>query len=368
MRHSSFLEVNLSLLARNVDKVKALSNSAQLIPMVKSDAYGNGLIPISRFLAQECDVKLLGCASLGEALKLTDELPQIEAEILVFSDTEILDQHFSTCYLERNILPVLHQKIEVEKVLNSPEFNHMPLYLKVDTGMNRLGLSLEELEQLAPRLRGRGVQHLMTHFACSYYPSRPGDRIERQFAQFMRAREILSSRGVDIRETSISNSGAIEQGIGIDESHVRPGLMLYGPSSVPHLWDGHQISRLVTRILKVFKVKKGTPIGYGVNVAPEDGWIAILPIGYGDGLLTYSSGASVEVKGKPGRIFGRVNMDMTFLWFDLMHGENLSAGEEVEIWNHDNKRISDFATQMKTIPYQLMCAISPRIPKVYKVK
>jgi alanine racemase len=369
MRHSSYLEVNLGLLAENVAKIRQLVGSAKILPMVKADAYGNGLVPVSRFLIEECGLSYLGCASLGEALLISDQCPGLKAQLVVFSDTEILNPKLASLYLERNIIPILHQRSELEMVLSSPELHRLPLHVKIDTGMNRLGLSMTDLEALAPRLRGRGIDHLLTHFACSYYTFRPGDKTDRQLAIFTQARQLLSAAGVEIAATSVANSGAIEQGIGLGETFVRPGLMLYGPPSVEQrLWDGHQISRFVTRILKLFSVKKGTPVGYGVNVTPEDGVMAVIPVGYGDGLLTFAAGASIQVRGRPARIFGRVNMDMAFLFLDPELGQQLRAGEEIEIWNHDNRSITELATQMKTIPYQLMCAISPRIPRVYKVK
>jgi alanine racemase len=145
--------------------------------------------------------------------------------------------------------------------------------------------------------------------------------------------------------------------------------MMYGPYSVePRVWDGHQISKFVTKVLKTFPVKKGTPVGYGVNVAGEDGFVAILPVGYGDGVMTFWSGLKLTVNGYPCSIFARVNMDMTFLFFSPEVEGKIKAGDVVEIWNHDNRVITDIANQMRTIPYALMCGITGRIPRKYKVK
>jgi alanine racemase len=89
----------------------------------------------------------------------------------------------------------------------------------------------------------------------------------------------------------MANSGAIEQQIASDYSHIRPGLMLYGPASVEGKWDGRILSELKSNLISVFEVKKGTPIGYGGHVCHADGKVGILPLGYGDGLMTYYSGA-----------------------------------------------------------------------------
>jgi len=367
MRHTSFLEINLRLLQENLTKISTLS-SAEIIPMVKANAYGNGLVPISQFLSLESGVSKLGCASLGEALEINQSCPDIKSEILVFSDTEMLNPEMHEAYQNFRITPVIHQKAELDVFLRSEVFKRVPLVLKLNTGMNRLGLTLDELREIAPKLKGRGVDHLMTHFACSYYASKEGDKTSRQLAAFNEAQEILKSAGVEVRATSLANSGAIEQKIATNETYVRPGLMLYGPYSVePRIWDGHQISRFVTKVLKVFRVKKGTPVGYGVNVASEDGVMVVLPVGYGDGILTFASGTILTIKGMRCKIFGRVNMDMTFLMFPPEAEGKFRTDEAIEIWNHDNRVISDIANQMKTHTYQLMCAISNRIPRIYKV-
>lgn len=363
------MEVNLGLLGENIQKIQKLAPKAKILPMVKADAYGNGLIPISRYLSEECGHEILGAATLGEAIHLFQECPDLKSEVYVFSDNELLNSSVRDAYHNLKITPVIHKSSDLDVILSVSEFKKVPLVLKVNTGMNRLGLELDELAEYAPRLKGRGVKHLMTHFACSYYPSKTGDKTQRQNEEFAKAKNILKNAGVEVESTSTANSGAIEQGIGINETYIRPGLMLYGPPSVePKLWNGHQISKLVTKVLKTFSVKKGTPVGYGINVAGEDSFIAVIPLGYGDGLMTFAGGVSLNIKGYPCRLFARVNMDMAYLSFSADVAGKIKEEEVIEIWNHNNSGITDIANQMKTIPYQLMCGISGRIPRIYKVK
>lgn len=368
MRHSTFLEVNLRLLQENLDKIKRLT-SAKILPMVKADAYGNGLVPVSKFLVEECGITRLGCATLGEALYLYNQCPDLNVEMMVFSDTEISNPEVNHAYNNFAMTPILHQPSDLETVLNNPDLAKVPVVIKMNSGMNRLGFTLDELTHYAPKLKNRGVKHLLTHFATSYYPLKPGDKNARQMEEFNQAKKILKDAGVTVQETSVSNSGAIEQKFGVEETFVRPGLMMYGPPSVePKIWDGHQISRLVTKVLKTFMVKKGTPVGYGINVAGEDGFIVIIPIGYADLSVTTASGAELYINGYKAKIFARVNMDMMFLMFDPSVAGKIKTGDQIEIWNHDNKVINDLATQMKTIPYHLMCGLTQRIPRIYKVK
>ncbi len=369
MRHSSYLEINLSHLSGNIGKIRSLAGKAGIIPMVKADAYGNGLIPITQHLVQEEKLKKVGVASLGEALKLVKECPDLDTEYLVFSDTEISDPGIRAAYVDYNITPVIHQPEDLTHFLSDDRMKDVPLIVKVNTGMNRLGFTIEELEKNIPKLKSRGIKHLMTHFAYSYVHQKSGDKTTRQLEEFKKAQKLLEDAGVSVEETSIANSGAIEQKIGIGETYVRPGLMMYGPySAEPRIWDGHQISKFVTKVLKTFPVKKGTPVGYGVNVAGEDGFVAVLPVGYGDGLPTFASGVKLTVNGIPCSIFARVNMDMCFLFFGADARSAIKVGDVVEIWNHDNRIISDVATQMNTIPYALMCGITGRIPRIYKIK
>jgi alanine racemase len=127
------------------------------------------------------------------------------------------------------------------------------------------------------------------------------------------------------------------------------------------------ISKLVTKVLKTFVVKQGTPVGYGVNVAPRDLFVAVLPIGYGDGIPLASSGVKIKINGYQGQVFARVNMDMLFVAFDLSVEGKIKVGDMVEFWSHDPQDIMEMAKDMKTIPYEIMCGISGRIPRVYKV-
>jgi alanine racemase len=370
MRHSSYLEVNLDLLGQNFERIQSLAPKAEVLPMVKSDAYGNGIIPISEFLVREHKVKTLGCASLGEALHLLKSSPGLKAQLLVFSDNEIQNEKLRQSYLDHNIVPVLHHRSHLEVMVRDSSLFKIPLILKVNTGMNRLGLSLEDLEEYLPLLKKRGVRHLLTHFARATDLLKADDKTHRQYDEFKKMQKFLKDAGVEIEKTSVSNSGAIEQEFGINETYVRPGLMLYGPPSVlqPIIWKGHQTSRLVTKVLTSFQVKKGTPIGYGVNVADKDCFMVIIPMGYGDGLIAYGSGTKLSINGQPGKIFGRINMDMAFIQFDPAAEKDIKNEDVVELWNHDNHVITDIATQNKTIPYQLMCGISSRIPRIYKVK
>jgi alanine racemase len=366
MRHSSQLEISLPLLAENIKVIEGLAGKAQILPMVKANAYGHGLLPITKFLAHELKIKQIGVASLGEAISIMKDEPSLPSRLYVFSDTEIHHSEYSDFYLNHDVLPVLHQMSDVERVVKDEKFKRLPLVIKLNTGMNRLGIEKSEWESLVQLLKAHGrfeIEHLLTHFACADMRLKEGDRTHRQYEMFKEAKEFFAVSGIAVKTTSVANSGAITQQFGIEESFVRPGIMMYGGSEK----GGHVISKLQSKIIKVFPVKKGTPVGYGNHVAGDDGIVAILPLGYGDGVLTYASGTRLTVKGAPCQLFARVNMDLTFLFFRTSDFPNLKVGEAVDLWNNDPKVIVDIADQMKTISYQLFCAVSSRVPRTYSV-
>ncbi|MDA9793199.1 alanine racemase, partial [Bacteriovoracaceae bacterium] len=247
----------------------------------------------------------------------------------------------------------------------------VPLVLKFDTGMNRLGIKCNDVTKVIEMLRGCGrnsIDHLMTHFACSYYRSKENDRTSKQYNEFKIIKEKFISSQISVKNTSVSNSGAIEQGIGLEESHIRPGLMLYGPQSTmskERLWHSLNISSLESAYIKKSYVKKGTPIGYGATPVHCAGTLLVLPIGYGDGFLNFYSGAAVNYKHFTGRVVGRVNMDLTFVLFEDVAIEEFSELDLINFWDHDPKKIENLSMQLKTIPYQLFCGISSRIPRIY---
>ena len=196
-------------------------------------------------------------------------------------------------------------------------------------------------------------------------PIRSFDRTHRQYQLFIKIKEELNSAGICIEETSCANSGAIEQNISLEETHIRPGLMLYGPNCglKNSLWKGRPISCFQTEVIKIFPVKKGTPIGYGSHIVGKDGFIVYLPIGYGDGVLTYYTGNHFEFNGTKAQIIGRVNMDLTALFFENLP-TNIQVGSKLSLWN-ENDDIPELAARLKTSPYQIFTALSNRVPRRY---
>ena len=373
MRFSSELVVDLGLLQENFQKLKKIAPNNQIIFMVKANAYGHGLLDIVKFSSKSLGVKLFGCASLAEALEIKKEVIDPSMEIFVFSDLA-LETHLD-CYIDSNIFPVLSSMTQLKLVIESGI--EIPIVLKINTGMNRLGIYEKDYSSAIDYLKHSGVKsikHLMTHFSSSFFKIKKGDRTHRQYSKFLEFKSLLLESQISLKSTSVSNSGAIEQSFGLEETHIRPGLMLYGARSVGSLkndevlWDGKIISSLNTKVISIEAVKKGTPIGYGGHTCHADGIIAFLPLGYGDGILTYYSGVNIYHNGAVGKIIGKVNMDLTAVFFSLDDANKIKIGDKLEFWNHTQESVIEFLTQTKSIPYQMFTSITSRVPRRYIYK
>jgi alanine racemase len=378
MRLKSKVVIHFERLRSNLKKIKKIAPDNKIIFMVKANGYGHGLVPIVKFSVEQLKIKEFGVATLGEAMVLRDQLSDLEFDIFVFSDVDIQEGYLAK-YLDLRLLPVLSSWEDFELVVKDPSAKHLPLTIKLDTGMNRLGLDLEEetnyqkfihLLKSNQRLR---IHHLMTHFSCSSLNLKTNNRTERQYERFCMIEKKLQNDGVKIENTSVANSGAIEQKFGLQASHIRPGLMMYGPSSlIPALrnsqnWDGENLSDLTTNIVNVKKVKKGAVVGYGAHVLASDGILVHIALGYGDGLVTWYTGVNMTQKGFTGQFVGRINMDLAAILFPIEAEDVFKVGDPFTIWGKESESVTRISDQMNTIPYQLFCSLSSRLPREYRL-
>lgn len=376
MRHKTKLVVDLDLLAGNFDLLKSLCPLNTVIFVVKANAYGHGLVPIVRFALEELKVAEFGVATLGEASYLRRKLGHLDFKIYVFSDTNLDFQSCEEAYLDQNIIPVVSNKTDLDFLLKNRDFFDLPLCLKFNTGMNRLGLPVESVEEVVEALKKSGrtrINHLMSQFGCASLPITDGGPCAKQYNRFMEVKDFFKSSGVEVEGSSMANSGAIEQGFALNETHVRPGLILYGPSSLNKSclelsrWKGRNISQLETYIINSFVVEKGQAVGYGGIKAPDDGVVAMIALGYGDGFSDRIMGTTLRHKGHLGTILGRVNMDMTQVFFPTADLTLFAEKEKFIIWGHDPQDLLNYSCegQVQMIPYEKFCHLTQRIPRIY---
>ena len=240
--------------------------------------------------------------------------------------------------------------------------------------MNRLGLHYENVDFLIKELQRRKIKkidHLMTHFSSSDFKIEMGSKCFNQYEKFKMAKKAMINSGIEIVNTSVSNSAAIEQGFGLEESFIRPGILLYGASVLkPELRASAKIktkliSTMETSVIDTFEVKKNTEIGYGDIKIQDEGKIVLVGVGYGDGLPTRLAGAHIETSHEKGKIVGKINMDMTAILFPK--NSDLEKGSRVRIWGNGHTNLSEISDETGVIPYEILCNIGQRVNKEYNL-
>jgi len=374
MRNRSTFHIDLKKLGHNFSLIRDLYPNKSTLFMVKANAYGHGVLPIVRYCVQELNITEFGCASLAEAVYLRRELDTLEFDIFVFSDVRLgLEDGFSY-YLDHRIIPVLSSLDELSIVLENRDFRFLPICLKFNTGMNRLGINIDDLDLVVEKLKRSSrfeIHHLITHIANGSMSLETNKRNIVQQENFKKVKSFLIDEKINILSSSMANSGLIEQGGGVEETHIRPGIIMYGPSCLlpqyqnKSLWKGQIISKLETYIVHTFEIKRGTPVGYGSSPCPKDGIVAIIAIGYGDGFMTKYEGASLYHKGHEGLIIGRVNMDMTYVLFPLEARKDLVDQDRFFIWGEEEKSFSQLCLKTKSIPHEVFSSLLPRVQRIY---
>ncbi len=354
MEHTAWAEINLSALSHNLAQVRQCAPKAKVITMIKADAYGHGMVAVSKQLASEAD--MLGVARISEAQTLRDH--GIETPILLMG-TRLSEEALRYCATHRIALAI-HTLAQAHQIAALPL--PMELWLKLDTGMNRLGLSEAELHKAYHLLSSATAAHrlnLMTHFSSADEDQSPitTEQIER----FDRVAEHYPDL-----PCSLANSAAI---ITADRSHrdwVRPGIMLYGsnPTSTP--LDLMPVMTLNSRILAIKNVSAGESVGYnGKWTADKDSRIAALGIGYGDGYpRQLPNGTPVLVNGQRFPVVGRISMDICSI--DISNSTlQIGEGDKVTLWG-EGLPADDIARLANTISYHLFTGVTSRVPRVYR--
>ena len=211
MRSDTYLEVDLDQLEKNFEHLNELLKGAAPIFMVKANGYGHGLLPMSKFSYEYCGVRHLGVASAGEAAVIKKEMGQSDLSVLVFSDTDIKGKFWqedaaSSC------VPVISNFSDLNHFLANSEFAKTPMAIKLDSGMNRMGFRSDQIEELIQVCRKSGrkeIDHLMTHFSCSFRALGKDQRTYMQLERFEAMEKEIRGAGLSVGKISLSNSGAI---------------------------------------------------------------------------------------------------------------------------------------------------------------
>lgn len=363
--YRTVVEISLRLLLKNLATLRTLGRK-EVIPVVKADAYGHGMVPIARTLVGSGSCQMLAVATLEEALELRECLRS--PSILVLSG---FFPHQMEAYSKHHLTLVAHSLHQLKHFLGRKTLP--AIHLKVDSGMNRLGITETELPEAIRILEKVPIKlaGVASHFAES--ENSLSDFSDKQLVVFENfVKELLSRRllQTDAR-IHIGNSGAILRDKLSFSNAVRPGLSLYGISPNPRLGGSESlvpILRWKTRVLALKNVKRGASVGYGRTYhAKKEEQLAILPIGYADGFPRLLSGQGfVLLGGKRCPIRGRVSMDLTAV--DVSHYQDGKEGNLVTLIGRDGKEeitAWEIAQWAQTIPYEIFCGLSPRVPRIY---
>ena len=345
MNRPARVRISLPSLIHNCRQARAQAPGSSLMAVIKADAYGHGALACARALCAEAEA--FAVATLGEALELRDG--GIRDPILVLHG--IREPGELTSAIEQNLCLVVHDSEQIALLERAAVSGTGPqLWLKVNTGMSRLGINPEQAESCLAQLQALpwhpAPVGLMTHLACA---DEPGDAATR--AQLERLAEI-SGAG----ERSAANSAAV---LRYPESHLdwtRPGLMLYGirPANCPSA-DLRPVMTLEAPLLTIRDCRAGERLGYGATyTCPSDMRVGLVEAGYADGYPHASNGQTeVAIGTERFPTLGRVSMDLIAI--DLSSG-TAAAGDWVELWG-PQVSASDIARKSGTITYELLTRV-----------
>ncbi len=351
--------INLSALANNADLVRMHAPHSKILAVIKADAYGHGLLPIAEAL---CHVDGFAVARLEEGVQLRKA--GIRKTILVLTgftspmDVDVFSQH--------ELDAVVHSDYQVDYLNQSQLTKPVTVWLKINTGMNRLGVSVDTVKRIHDSLelsaKVRLPIKLMTHLACADDMDSPAT--SQQLELFDQAIDGLPG------EQSIANSAGLIGWKQAQRHWVRPGIMLYGgnPFISENVNAGGVLQTVMTlksTVIALRIVEKGQSVGYGGTwTAKRTSLIATIGVGYGDGYPRHAAeGTPVLINQQKAGLIGRVSMDSINV--DVSQLGTVKIADKVILWG-DGLAIEEVAQSSETISYDLMCGVTQRVPRLYR--
>lgn len=360
---SGLLRIDLDAIARNWTALDKISPGALTGAVVKANAYGLGLEPVARTLAQ-AGAQFFFVANPEEALILRQALPNVHIFVLGG-----LWPRTAELYAERRLMPIIHSMAMLDEWLDfcMQRGEAYPAALNFDTGMNRLGFRLSDVNWVRQQMQRSGYQPqvIMSHLCCADIPNHEKNRT--QLALF----QSIMAHFPDI-PASLANSAGL---MGNKANHfqlVRPGVALYGGRAISGRKNPlTQVVNLQVPILQIRDGKTGETVGYGANYTLErDSRIAIISLGYADGFLRSMSssdshkGAKLAINGHLVPVIGRVSMDVVALDVTAFGLNGPVAGDMVEVLG-PNVTIDDLADAGGTIGYEILTNLKGRYHRQY---
>lgn len=359
-------EINLGSLKFNVGQLqKKIGAGSQMMAVVKANAYGHGDVGIAKAL-ELLKIPFLAVAYLEEGIRLRER--GIKSRIVILTGGQE-PNHFPELH-HYKLTPVFYDLHYLTAYNDFCRNKHKinPVHLKFDTGMNRLGFPAYQVAQVfrkLPNLKNLKFEGMMTHFANA---ERPSHFNREQILLFNRWRKLSP---VPFTYYHLANSGAILNDFQVNENLVRPGLTLYGAYPIKELrkkLDLRPVMTLKSSVIQLKKVKKGAYISYGyTHRFPHDSVVATVPAGYADGFLRYfSNKGEVLIRGKRAPVVGVVCMDVFMV--DVGHIPGVTLQDEVVLLGESQGAtlyVEELAERIATIPWEIFCHISERVPRMF---
>jgi alanine racemase len=363
-------EIDLGALGANYRAIKSAGRGAELMAVVKADAYGHGAIEVTRALrgegcshfgvARVCEARELRAVGVRDRIYLLGGFLAGEAEEIVGLDVTPFVYDIAL------IAPV-------QRAVESQARANFLIHLKIDSGATRLGILPGELDQAiaelsrAPSLTVEGVCTLLVNAGD---PQSPVTGV--QLDVFNAAAARLRAAGIDLRVAHVANSAASILRPDAHYSLLRPGLAIYGLPPVPAVRERVELRPVMTfktRVVQVKRVPAGVGVSYGHTfVTPRPSAIGVLAVGYADGYRRgLQHGGEVMIRGRRAPVVGAVCMDLTMV--DLTDVPGAAVGDEVILWGGAGEAmisVNDIARLAQTISYEMLCTVGKRVPRVYR--
>ena len=353
MTRPSRVVIDKEALKHNFLRVRELAPGSKIMAIIKADAYGHGLVRVANTLR---DADAFGVAFLEEAEEL--RAASIANPIVLLEGPHKAVDLTSIVQLKLEI--VIHNEYQLDILEQAILDEPLQVWIKIDTGMHRLGFPLEDITNILKRVAQckniKASFRLMTHLATANEQDNP--LTQQQLENFKQACNNLKV------EKSVANSAAV---IGFSKTHAdwnRPGLMLYGVSPLTETHGDElklkPVMTLESELISIQKLKKGEPVGYGATWhCPENMPVGVVAAGYGDGFPRHAkSGTPILVNDVRCALIGRASMDM--LTVDLRNQPQAKIGDRVVLWG-ESLPVEEIARCADTIPYELLCGVHKRL-------
>jgi alanine racemase len=368
------VEISLSRLRRNFQRIREMAGARKVMAVIKADAYGHGAVPVAKCLAG-CGVDWFGLATVEEALEL--RAAGIQQPVLLLGGLYMSDPAH---LIEYRLTPSISSTMRLDTYAECARRYGQPIefHLKVDSGLGRLGLPLDRIEAFVRHyreLKGLQLKGLFTHLASA--EDLVASQTDEQARHFATALEQLRRLQVEPECIHVSNSAALLVGRKFPENLVRIGGLVYGycvplvvppGQKLPKVPEFEPLLTFKSRIVYMKDVPSGTPLGYGAAFfTRRPSRIATVPVGYADGLShALSNRGYAIVRGRRARIVGSISMDLSLLDVTDISGTNI--GDEVILLgqsDHCSITAIEIAQLLDTVPYEVLCSIGKRVPRIY---